>query len=192
MFLGRGGRVSWGVRGGVLVRWFLGQGRECKGKGCIEGSRGHALLGKRPRQQPGDDGQVLALVEGGQDDRVRLLLLAPRGRRFGRRHCAGYLSSVVWIGCCQSALENWGQSLVVVVVEIVCRGSGDGGDDARLHSSRWMHTVARKSGPTRSLTLRLQGCDPLSEGALVVAPCLPGGAYVLLGRAAEPLRTSGT
>lgn len=44
---------------------------------------GNLLLGEGLLQQPGDDGQVLALVEGGQDDRIGVL-----GRGLlGRRHC---------------------------------------------------------------------------------------------------------
>ena len=33
----------------------------------------HSLLRERSLQQPGDDGEVLSLVEGGQDHRVDIL-----------------------------------------------------------------------------------------------------------------------
>ena len=35
--------------------------------------RGDILLGKGAVEQPGDDGEVLALIEGRQDDRVHIL-----------------------------------------------------------------------------------------------------------------------
>lgn len=57
--------------------------------GVGRGERGDVLLGEGAVEEPGDDGEVLALVEGGEDHRVGVLFLGGFGGRHGDAVCGG-------------------------------------------------------------------------------------------------------